>query len=122
MVWSKRVVLLSGLVMAVVMGPAFAACPYLTTPQALTTATVVFSGEVITLEPLYSAMIATFRVDRVWKGTVPAEIVLYQIHTAESVPLAEGARYVIFGMPANPAAFPDEAYSSAPARIQADKR
>src|SRR5262245_9469085 len=77
-----------------------AECAALTLPQLLNgpfSASLVFKGTVKNLDrtnELFQAV--TFSVKEIWKGNLDREITLGQMNTAESVPFAEGAEYLVF--------------------------
>jgi len=56
----------------------------------------VFSGRIREATRVAAGQIATIDVDRVWKGAVPARVVVYQRGNAELVDLQFQERYLVF--------------------------
>jgi hypothetical protein len=59
-------------------------------------ATLVFSGVATDVTRLSIGEKLTFQVDRVWKGTVQKQTMLFRVANSESLRLSVGARYLIF--------------------------
>ena len=85
-------------------------CPYRATAECIVAppaffaehATIVFSGTVTKVDPVAPlawsrAQLATFKVDRVWKGGVRRQFDVYSYTRAfERYPLRAGTRYLVF--------------------------
>jgi hypothetical protein len=80
-------------------GRAAAQCPSVSLTQAKESA-VIFDGTVLHMEPLDLGRIVTFTVHRIWKGTShDRRISTFQWGMSEAMPLAVGARYLVFASP-----------------------
>jgi hypothetical protein len=76
---------------------AAAECALRTPDEKRRDASAVFLGTALEIETFDSHQLATFLVDRVWKGEVGREQRLYNVHvTAESETVVAGRRYVVF--------------------------
>jgi len=86
-------------VVALSSGRAAAQCPLVSLTQAKASA-VIFDGTVFRIEPLDLGQIVTFTVHRIWKGSSHGRrISTFQWAMSEAMPLAVGARYLVFAYP-----------------------
>jgi hypothetical protein len=72
-------------------------CPHITASEAMavSSSAAVFSGVARQWQDGGTVQVVTFDVERVWKGTLPKRVALYQLYMSEAVKLTAGARYFI---------------------------
>jgi len=100
-VWAVAVLLLSSAQAHNVQ--AECAFPSLTAAMTDSSTAWVFSGRVREITTVTAGQIATIDVDRVWKGAVPARVVVYYTAIFDGIALQLQERYLVFAGIQSPA-------------------